>query len=554
MRTVKLFGFREKLFVSALFFIILASLGFWIFYIYTNATNQIPARGGDYAEGIVGQPRYVNPLLSQSSEADAALTGLIYNGLLRYDGEGKLANDLAESYEISEDKMTYTFHLKNDLFWHDGEKLTAEDVYFTFNIVQDPAYKSPLRQAWQGVEMKKIDENTISFSLKNPYFGFLGNLTTGILPKHIWKDVFPEQFALSDHNVRPVGSGPYYFVDFQKNSAGNIIFYELSAFEKYSGGRPFISKMSLNFYPDEDSLLDFYNKKEIKGMENILAEKKDLIKNKKSTKIYELLTPNYFGVFMNQTKSVPLASDEVREALALSVDRNEIINEVLGGSGMKIYSPFISGMKEYDDGVEKYSLDTERAIRILEEKGWKYNEEEKVREKNGTKLQFKIDTIDWPELARTADILVRQWEKIGAKVEVNVVGVSDLRQNYIRPREYEMILYGQISSFNPDPYSFWHSTQTKDPGLNLSLFSNDKADELLKSAREELDEGKRTETYREFQKILAKEIPAIFLYSSHYLYPVNTSIKGITAKNINSYSGRFADVNKWYIKTKRVKK
>lgn len=554
MRTVKLFGFREKLFVSALFFIILASLGFWIFYIYTNATNQISARGGDYAEGIVGQPRYINPLLSQSSEADAALTGLIYSGLMRYDGEGKLANDLAESYEISEDKMTYIFHLKNDLFWHDGEKLTAEDVYFTFNIVQDPAYKSPLRQAWQGVEMKKIDENTISFSLKNPYFGFLGNLTTGILPKHIWKDVFPEQFALSDHNVRPVGSGPYYFVDFQKNSAGNIIFYELSAFEKYSGGRPFISKMSLNFYPDEDSLLDFYNKKEIKGMENILAEKKDLIKNKKSTKIYELLTPNYFGVFMNQTKSVPLASDEVREALALSVDRNEIINEVLGGSGTKIYSPFISGMKEYDDGVEKYSLDTERAIRILEEKGWKYNEEEKVREKNGTKLQFKIDTIDWPELARTADILVRQWEKIGAKVEVNVVGVSDLRQNYIRPREYEMILYGQISSFNPDPYSFWHSTQTKDPGLNLSLFSDDKADELLKSAREELDEGKRTETYREFQKILAKEIPAVFLYSSHYLYPVNTNIKGITAKNINSYSGRFADVNKWYIKTKRVKK
>lgn len=497
---------------------------------------------------------YINPLLSQTSEADADIVQLIYSGLLKYDNQGNLANDLAEGYEISEDQKVYMFHLKKNAKWHDGEPLTASDVIFTVNAVQDPAYKSPLRQNWQGVEISQNDDYTVTFALKSSYFGFLNNLTMGILPKHIWENIAPEKFSLAEYNLRPIGSGHYQFIDFQKDSSGNILSYSLRSFKDYFNGQAYISEFNFNFYPDEETIISAYNKKEIAGMSGIPSEEIKNIKSPKNTRIYELNIPRYFAVFLNQTKSVPLASSAVRKALAHSVDRQEIIDKVLNGKGTAMFSPFLPQMKEYEDNISKYNFDIQKANEILEENGWKYDESDKIRKKNEEKLEIEILTTDWPELAQTADILLNQWEKIGADVKVSMLGVSDLQQNYIRPREYASLLFGQAVSFNPDPYSFWHSSQKRDPGLNLALFDDKKADELLDKAREEMDESKRIEEYRDFQRILADEIPAIFLYSPSFLYPVNQKVKGIEVKNVNSPSWRFSDVNKWYVKTKRVRK
>ena len=186
MRISKVLNFREKIFVSFLVLIATASFVFWIGKIYLNSTKAIPAKGGDYIEGVVGQPHYINPLLSQSSEADADLVQLLYAGLFKYNAKGNIVPDMAESYDVSGDQSVYTIHLKKNLFWHDGQPHTASDIVFTFNILEDQAYKSPLRQNWQGVSFSQIDDSTVSFTLTNPYFGFLNNLTTGILPKHIW--------------------------------------------------------------------------------------------------------------------------------------------------------------------------------------------------------------------------------------------------------------------------------------------------------------------------------------------------------------------------------
>ncbi len=548
----KALKFKEKLFVFSLAIFVVILLFVWVGYLYLHFTKEIPKKGGQYSEGVVGQPMYINPILSQTSEADTDLAQLIYSSLLKYDNQGNPENNLAESYEISEDQKTYTFHLKKNVKWHDGEILTASDVFFTVNAVKDPAYKSPLRQDWQGVEISQNDDYTVIFTLKNSYFGFLNNLTMGILPKHIWENIAPEKFSLAEYNLRPIGSGPYQFIDFQKDSSGNILSYSLHSFKDYFNGQAYITEFNFNFYPDEEALIAAYNKKEIIGMSSMPSSEIKNIKSPKSVRIYELNIPRYFAVFLNQTKSVPLASDTVRKALAYSVDRREIIEKILGGKGTAMFSPFLPQMKEYEDNISKYNFDIQRANEILEENGWKYDENDKVRKKNEEKLEIEIFTTDWLELAQTADILLNQWKKIGANVKVSVLGVSDLQQNYVRPREYGSLLFGQAASFNPDPYSFWHSSQKRDPGLNLSLFDDKKADELLDKAREEMDESKRAEEYREFQRILADEIPAIFLYSPNYLYPVNQKVKGIDIKNVNFPSGRFADVNKWYINTKRI--
>ncbi|NTV40897.1 MAG: hypothetical protein HGA61_01320 [Candidatus Moranbacteria bacterium] len=549
----RLLSFKDKIVVSVFLIIILSSLVVWTKTFYLNFTLPVPKIGGEYIEGAMGQPFYLNPLLSQTSEADSDLTQLIYGGLFKYDEKGEAVPDLAESYAVSQDQLEYTVNIRKDALWHDGKQVTAEDVLFTFRILQDPAYKSPLRQSWQGVEVRRENENTLIFSLKNPYVGFLENLTVGILPKHIWENIAPEKFALADYNLRPIGSGPFMYLDFQKDSQGSILTYHLKAFRDYYEGSSYISKFTFNFYSDEDSLIAAYNKKEIMGMNSISPGRASSIKNVKSTKVHELVIPRYFAVFLNQTKSVVLADDNVRKALNIAVDRKQIIEEILHGKGTPLSSPFFPQMKS-GAGQNFINQDIEKANKILDEAGWKKDSNEEYRNKNGISLEFELVTTDWPELSQTVELLVSQWRKIGVKVNVKVLTVSDLQQNYIRTREYDSLLFGQAITFNPDLYSFWHSSQKRDPGLNLSLLDNSEADSLLEGVRQEADESKRLEAYGKFQEILSKEIPAIFLYGPYYLYPVKNSVRGISVENINSPANRFVNVNHWYIKTSRVLK
>lgn len=514
----------------------------------------MPKEGGRYSEGVIGQPAYINPLLSQTSEADADLTQLIYSGLFNYNGQGEIVEDLAERYEISEDKQVYTVYLRKNAKWHDGQPLTAGDVYFTITILKDQAYKSPLRFNWQGVEVRQVDDYALEFSLKKPYFGFLDNLTVGILPKHIWENIPAEKFTLTDYNLRPIGSGPYNFVDFQKDTNGNILTYELRAFPDYYRGKANISTVTLDFYFDEDSdaIIEDYNKKEILGMSSLVPEKISLIKSLKTTSLNEVSLPRYFAVLFNQKKNIALADDKAREALAYATDRKEIIEKVQSGRGVAVYSPFLPTMTEFAANSEKHEFDLVKANTILDENGWNRGADG-IRKKGETVLEFVLYTTDWPKLIQTAELLREQWGKAGARVTINALSVSDLTQNHIRPREYDAILIGQnYFSFHPDPYEFWHSGEKDDGGKNLAKFENEEADKLLSEARESLKKEERVEKYRRFQEIIAAEVPAIFLYSPSHIYLVNKKVKGMDIKNLNSSAHRFAAIHNWYIKTKRV--
>jgi peptide/nickel transport system substrate-binding protein len=542
-------SFKEKFLVFSLMVASMIALFFWVGALYMSLTTPIPANGGTYTEGIVGQPAYINPLLSQTSEADADLSSIIYSGLFTYDSSGTLKPQLTDYYEVSDDGMTYTVTLKDGVKWHDGQDLTAADVVFTLSIVQDPAYKSPLRSNWLGVDVSAKDSRTVVFSLKKSYFGFLDSLTVGILPKHIWETIAPEKFPLAEYNLSPVGSGPYQFATLKKDSHGNILIYELRTFPNYFEKASFISKIIVHFYVDSDEMTDAYNRREILGMSNIIDEQVAHLQDKKSTHIFELHQPRLFAVFFNTTKSIALAHKEVRQALSFGTNRQEIINQVLGGHGEPIDSPFLAQMKGFSDG-NRDVFDRAAAEALLDKNGWVMKDG--VREKNGTQLSFALTTPDWPELVKTAGILHKQWEALGIKVDVKVLSVSDLQQNALRPREYDALLFGEATSFNPDPYSFWHSSQKHDPGLNLSLFDNKDADDILASSRETLDEDDRMKQYQQFRDIIIDETPALFLYSPAYLYVVHSQVQGIETGNINTGSNRFVGIANWYINTKRI--
>lgn len=542
---------KEKIaFYSFTFFFIASLIGCGVTF-YLSKTKSVPKYGGEYIEGIVGQPIHVNPLISPSNSSDEDLVQVVYSSLLKYDGSGELIPDLAESYEISDDKMTYTFHLRKDVVWHDGQKLTANDVLFTVNLMSDPAYKSPLRLNWQGIDTSPSDDYTLQFKIKSPYVGFLNNLTFGILPKHIWESIGPDKFSITNLNLEPIGSGSYKYSSAQKDSSGNILSYKLSANPNYYQGKPYISKLTFNFYPSDDLMLDAYNKKEIMGISSIPPQKLSSIKLQQSTSVHKFDTPRYFAVFFNQTKSVPLASDEVRQALSYATDRKEIIDKILQGSGKPVYTPILEGMAGFSDDIEKYDFNLDRANKILEDNKW-IKSDDGIRAKDGVKLEINIATTDWAELSQTADILKSQWEKVGAKININVLSISDIQQNYIRPREYEALLFGQVLGADPDPFSFWHSSQKKDPGHNLALFGNDDTDKLIEQGRVEFDPQKRASLYVNFQKKLAQENSTVFLYSPLYIYPTAKKVQNINISNLIAPSRRFSQINTWYIKTKRI--
>jgi peptide/nickel transport system substrate-binding protein len=536
-----------------LLFIVGAALIFWAGYGYVSMTKPVPKKGGDYSEGLVGQPMYINPLLSGTSDADADLANLIYSGLLKFDHNGKLVGDLAESWEISDDNLVYTVQLRPNALWHDNEPITAEDVVFTVQALQNPDYKSPLRYDWQSTEVAQVDEHTVSFTLKKPYFDFLGNLTLGILPKHIWSEIAPEKFALANYNLEPVGSGPFIYISHQVDSAGNILSYNLKANDQYYLGSPYIRTFTFHFYPDEDTLLKAFGNKEIMAMGNLSSEKIESVKNKNNVAIYKINLPRYFAVYFNQNKSAVLADDNVREALNHATNRQAIIDQVLAGEGEAIFSPFVPGTEGFGADVDRHNFSLDEANRILEDDGWK-RKDGGLREKNGISLSFDIYVTDWPELSQTADMLREQWAKIGADIKVNVLTYNDINQNFIRPREYDALIYGQEIKFNPDLYFFWHSSQKRDRGLNFSLFDNPKADTILEDARMEMDPAKRNEKYLDFQKILSEENPAVFLYSRNYLYVNSKKLKGAEFSKVNYPSLRFSEVNQWYLSTKRVRR
>ncbi len=558
---VRNFSLKEKIAFFALAVIFLTT-SLWACWKINNLfLVETPAEGETLAEGIIGTPRFINPVLA-ISDADRDMTNLIYSGLMRPDNKGGLMLDMAEKYEISDDGLIYTFTLKEQLLWQDGEPITSDDVMFTIQEAKDPAIKSPRRAGWEGVTIEKIDDKSLRFTLKKSYTPFLENTTIGILPRHIWQEARAEQMSFSEFNINPIGSGPYKIKTANKNSSGIVTSYELVPNKNFALGKPYLAKLITRFYPSEKELLNAYQKGDIYSVSAITPESAEKIK-KSGSIIKNLFLPRVFGVFFNQNSSKIFAYSEVRYALDYATDKKRIIDEVLQGFGTKTDYPIPSGVfGALPSENENYSI--EKAKQLLEAKGWKFNEEEKVWEKKENsssksknaeilRLEFSLSTSDTPDLKKTAELLKTMWEEMGARVNIKIYEIGDLNQNIIRPRKYDALLFGEIIGRDPDPFAFWHSSQRNDPGLNIALYANIKVDKLLEEARAITNEQKRKEKYEEFQKEVAKDAPAIFLYSPKFIYLMPSEIKGTEkTESITVPSERFSQIHKWYIKTDKV--
>ena len=440
--------------------------------------------------------------------------------------------------------------MKEDAYWHDEKRVTADDVIFTIQTAQNSDYGSQQRINWQGVQMEKVNDFAVMFKLQNRYAQFLNNLTMRILPKHIWQDIKPINFALSEFNLKPVGSGPYKFDRLKKTSDGRIQTYQLTANKNFYEGRPFIGKIEVKFYISEDEMINAYNRNDIESLSFVSPDSLKRVKFKQRINLRELRLPRYFAVFFNQNKSSVLSDKNIRLALSHAINKDALLNTILEGRGIAVNSPMIGGVLDIPNNVKKYEYDLDTAKNMLDTAGWT-KDENGILSKDDQKFQIKITTSTWPELTKVAKIIKEQWEALGADISIEVLPTPELQQA-IKNREYESLLFGAVLNIDPDPFSLWHSSQKKDPGLNLSLYDNKAVDTLLEDARQTLNPLERAKKYDDFQKLVIEDIPAIFLYNPLYLHGQAKKIKGSNGNLISLPSDRFINIEKWYINTKRV--
>ena len=510
---------------------------------YYAATVEVPAEGGSFTEGIVGQPAFINPLLSSGNDADASAIELLYPRL----------GDLIQTYEVGPDRKTVSVKIKKDLTWDDGAPLTVDDAVFTIETAQDILVRSLTAGAWQGVLVEKINDDELRFTLREPSAFFESTVRAlKIAPRHIFGAIPSSNLRLSAYNLEPVGAGPWKFAGLKTEKNGFITELNLVPNPNYAGPHPFIRKFSLRFYENEESALRAFNAKEIDGLGGVGPDEA------KSLAVEHYLAsvslPRYYAVFFNRATHPALKERGVRQALTLVIDRKKITDDVFHGEASAAMGPIPAQTEGYDATAFQVAGDpAQSAQQLLDAAGWLVNPEDGVRYKtvgrDRTKLEFTVLVPDLPLLIQAMEIVKAGWAAIGVRVTISPMTSEDMQKGPIKTRNYEMAVFGNVLKGNPDVFAFWHSSQKFHPGLNLSMYENKEADIILTDTQKA--EKPDITGLKKLQRLIHDDAPAAFLINPNYLYAIPANLHGFNTEGHIAPSDRLKDADAWYVRTRR---
>ncbi len=498
-----------------------------------------------YTEGVVGEIKRLNPVFTEFNEVDADISSLIFSGLVRYDPvSGEFQEDLA-THTLSEDKLTYTFTLKNDLYWHDGQAVTAEDVFFTYHdVIQNDDFNNPvLKSNFNGVEIQMTDSRTVTFTLGSPNSFFYTGLSVGILPKHILKDVPANALETDSFNNNPVGTGPYMVNSTYEFKQDGSITLDLIKSPVYYGEEPKIGSIRFVAFPSMADLVE--NRSVWNGAARIRQSVLDEI-NRDDLVPYRYELPQYTALFFN-TDSPKLAKNKIRLGLSKAIDKQEILDAI--GYQAQIDTPLL----ELNQSEWVHQFDLEQAQGGIFDAGWKLGEGDTVRKNSeGESLTLTLVRRDFSQenpmqeeiSNKTAELLQRQLGVVGVEVLIETYPLEEL-QDIIHERKYDLLLYGQSLGYNLDIFSYWHSSQVTEGGLNLSNYQNPSADFTIERIRQTFDPAEKADLLNSLADIISKDMPAVFLYTPSYYYLVDAKVTGIEMKKILLPKDRFANISLW---------
>lgn len=510
-----------------------------------------PVPGGIYTEGMVGSFNNANPVYAVS-DVDTSISKLVFSSLLTYDKNNNLSGDLAKSWTIDSRGLNYTVKLRDNIKWHDGVALTADDVVFTYQTIQNPDTKSPYLSSWTNIKVSKIDDKTIKFVLPNAYSPFLHSLTVGIIPKHILSKVSAVELR-SDafNNKRPIGSGPFEFkevdIDSSNNSEVNAA-VQLTAFKDYHLGRPKLDGITFTTFRDESALKVANEKHKIITASGLNTSDSEL-PGDHETYSFSLMSANM--IFLKAT-SPTLESLNVRKALAYATDVPALTAKI-GYPAVPVREPILKSQVGYNKELQQLTYDKKQAAALLDEAGWAVHGKEQYRSRNGKPLLLKLTYQNSADFSRIAQALQKQWAQVGVNLSIEVTPDNQVRQRILDSHDYDVLLYGINIGADPDVYAYWHSSQIDKKSLihlNLSEYKSTVADSALEAGRSRQDDAVRAVKYKPFLAAWQKDVPAIGLYQPRYLYVYSHQhVYGINNKYINTPSDRFDNVHEWMIKT-----
>jgi peptide/nickel transport system substrate-binding protein len=541
-------------------------LGLMGYLAVTSAAVPRPEAGGAYVEGLTSLPQQLNPLVSDPARDPAAadIRALLFDGLMRIGPDGLPEPALARSWDVDADGQVYTFTLRADVAWHDGRPLSADDAVFTLQAIQNRAYSGDpnISGVWRDVLIDKVDERTIRCRLAAPFAPFLTLATFPILPAHLLADVPPDQWASAPFNQRPVGTGPYRLAEINAERA------LLDANPRYFGGRPFIDRMELRFYPNPQATRNALARGEIMGMGLVGAG--DTGSSNLPPEIAAHAVPIDSAVILGfNMREGPLSDLGLRRALAEGLDKDELIGRALAGQAVRLDTPILPGWWAALPNPSWYAADKQRAADALTSLGYEPGGDG-VRARDGRPLAFELITAEEPDRVAAAQEIARQWGEIGVRVDVRPLNGDELRRR-LDARDFTLALYGvQRLGADPDVYELWHSSQSE-RGNNYAGLQDDQVDELLALARLDGDIAARVPTYEAFQERWIELAPSITLYQPLFVYAATEQLDGLDfgapveappaeagapveiASNqlLTGREARYRNVTRWFIRSSR---
>lgn len=471
-----------------------------------------PSRGDVVIRGSIGDASNLIPFLS-SDTASSDINGFVYNGLVRYDDTLNIVGDLAESWEISPDGLEITFYLRKGVRWHDGEAFTARDVQFTYETMIDPKTPTAYAEDFRQVEkFEVLDDLTVRVRYGKPFAPALISWAMGIVPRHLLEG---EDLTTTDLGRRPVGTGPYRFVEWRP--AEQIV---LEANDDYWAGRPYIDRYIYRVIPDPSTMfldlkagtVDWMN---LEPIQYARQTDSDFFRDNFNKHRYLNFQYTYLGFNLRR----PLFQDRrVRQAVAHAVDKEELVAIVLHGLGQAVGSHYRPGTWVYNPETKSYPHDPDKARALLAEAGWQDTDGDGFVDRDGERFAFTVLTNQGNQRrARTAEIIQGRLREVGIDMSIRTVEWAAFLENFVRPRDFDAIILGWRTTPDPDAYDVWHSSKTGRDELNHVSFANDEIDALLEEGRRTFDREARRQAYFRIQEILAEEQPYVFLYAPESL-------------------------------------
>ena len=506
-----------------------------------------PARGGTAVEALVGSASILNPLF-ETNESTRDVDSLIFQGLTTIDAQQNVVGVLASGWTVSPDHLTYTFDIRDDVKWADGQPFGADDVLFTFHILQDLEYQQPGADGWRQVGVGAGGPNKVVFSLRAPDASFPLSLRVGIIPEHIFAGMAPDQIAASPFSgVRAFGTGPF------KVGSINQLAITLDR-NPYAQPQPYLDHLVLRTYPASDPQMAI--RAVLSGAADLVGgiqpQEVDTLEGRTDLTVHEArMFTDSFVTFNPDGDARAFFSDpKVRQALVQAIDRQRIIQDVLAGKADADPNPIPTADWAYSAAAGTlHPYNTVAAAQALSQAGWTLDPSSKLRSKGGQFFKVTLVAADSYPNAQVAQAISSQLSSLGVEVDVKPLPASKLLADYLLKHSYQMALVSVDVGSDPDQYSLWHSGI--DPGsLNFAYTRGwGLIDKDLEDGRAALDPPARLNAYLDFQMLIADAAPAIFLYAGRYEYAVSQRVHGVHFNKAIEPYDRFQYVTDWYVNT-----